>query len=256
MLTFLVIPLLFTVVNADYPEWDRAPICQCLVTGTISCTNLPSDNNVIVRDLAFGMKEFEIPFTGQVFRQIDLASYLFYSHRIPAHLTRIRHPYVLTANSNSMANSITWEIEWAKSYEFFIQVGELGKPRTRAEAKWRRKLGFRRDMMCYSSATGDEMARLIQSFNARGLGYHTFTNNCEDFSVHLIEGLCGPEVAQRAKWILSNAIMKAGRAVTVWEQTPRPQFPVVFYPAASHAGNDLRRQIDSDGIANIYEGNF
>jgi hypothetical protein len=214
-----------------------------------ACNDVPRAGDTL--SLPNGMTEFT--YEGRHYHQIDLASYFFYTWSPAAFLTRIRHPYLITSTMKSPTGSLAWEIDWRKKWGFYVGIFESHKPRTRDEAKAVHRKGFKRSLMCYSSATGEDMANILNDYNMQGIGYRTFLNSCHRITLYMLERLCGKQVAETARKSLFNIFNAIGTSFSKPRINDPPiYFPYVLWPANSTKTLDLRREIDVRDIANIY----
>jgi hypothetical protein len=178
-----------------------------------------------------------------------MASYFFYQRRIPAYLTRLRHPYLLLADPKVPIGSDVIEIEWSKKFDFYVSIDQSDrKPRIANQVS--KQLGFQRDLQCFTSANGAEIAQAMDEFSKI---YRTFLNNCVHMIRHLLHRLCGPQVAKKAGKRLFNIIMYLGEKFPQKSHSTKQPMPYVITPPGSTSTYDMREVISSSSLANLLE---
>lgn len=238
-------------------------ISSCNPTGyenVIGCESIPSSirKSGEITTLSNDFQTFE--YEGETYRQLDLASYFFFRNRFIAHKLKVRHPFLLLSAAQTPLGSSVLEISRNSRFDFHIAIDKgPRKPRTALQADEKRLLEFRRELMCYTSASSQQIAFLISQFAESGQGYHVFKNNCNDFILLLLGKLCGPKAEQIAQFRLSNRLMSAGAYFSgprKKAETPSPSLPVVYVPNASTRLHDLRRTLSGvEEITNALDAN-
>jgi hypothetical protein len=236
----------------------------CRPTGfenVISCSSIPSvaqtTNNTIT--LQNNFQTFD--WMGARFIQLDLASYLFFKNPVAAYGTQARHPFLLLATTKSPLGSDVLEVSANNRFGFHLAIDRGSyKPRTAQRARQKGIRGFKRERMCYTSATPKQIAAAITEFSESGKGYKLFKNNCYHFVLHMLERFCGQAKVRLARIRLFNLGMLVGSRMPqsprqrLQSLEPQPPIPVVFVPAESSKNNDSRQLlINVKEIMQVFE---
>lgn len=216
--------------------------------GVISCTNVP--DGIKLKELENGFKIFKGS-DDRVYRQIDLASYLFYKTKIPAYLTRIRHPYILLADGKSAGGAAAIEVEMTKKHGFYVVVDKSARKPRQPGAKRRHYLSVKRNLQCYTSASGNDIAQALMEFTKNNLYYRTFLNNCMHLITHLLKRLCGPQVARKARRKMFNLIMYLGSKFPQPKVKTKNPFKFIYVPPTNETMGELRPISSKGEIASV-----
>lgn len=220
---------------------------QCRNTGfenVVACSSIP-ENAKLHFPSKHGFHIFK--WQNMKFRQLDLGTYLYFRNQALSLITRARHTYLLLANESLSLGSQVLEISTNSRFKFHIAIDQgPRKPRTAEQARSKNIKGFERNLMCYTSATPQQIATAIADFSESG-GYKLFKNNCRHFVLHVVSKLCGMNRVRVAKFLMFNIHMLVGEIyperLAVKSRrfnNTATQLPVVFVPVESTRENDKR----------------